>query len=140
MNIPNIDSKIMARAFALALSVEHRKALFMGNDKYSPNNKTIVDIAKGFEQYLIGDADLPEVKEDYTKEWIDTLKDTYNKQAKERIEKMNGYLFVTFKTEHREWVISTFASLGDKAEIIEPKDMRNEMKLFLEQAKKQYKT
>ena len=89
MNIPNIDSKIMARAFALALSVEHRKALFIGNDKYSPNNKTVVDIAKQWEQYLIGDADLPEVKEDYTKEWIDTLKDTYSKQAKERVEKMD---------------------------------------------------
>lgn len=58
--------------------------------------------------------------------------------GKESIEKMDGYLFVTFKTEHKEWVISTFASLGDKAEIIEPEEIRNEMKLFLERAQKHY--
>lgn len=88
MNIPNIDSKVMARAFALAMAVKIRSSILRGNSKYSPNG-TILEQAKDFEKYLIGDADLPEVKEDYTKEWIDTLKDTYNKQAKERIEKMD---------------------------------------------------
>lgn len=87
MNIPNIDSKIMVRAFALALSVEHRKALFMGNDKYSPNNKTVVDVAEQYEQYLIGNANLPEVKEDPTKDWIETMKSIHEQQSIEEREK-----------------------------------------------------
>ena len=82
MNIPNIDSKIMARAFALALSVEHRKALFMGNEKYSPNNTTVVDVAKQYEQYLIGDAELPEVKEDLNLKVLDMWNKT-NKSLEE---------------------------------------------------------
>ena len=87
MNIPNIDSKIMARAFALALAVEHRKALFMGNDKYSPSTKTVVDVEEQYEQYLICNANLHEVKEDPTKDWLETMKSIHKQQSIEEREK-----------------------------------------------------
>lgn len=49
-------------------------------------------------------------------------------------------IFVTFQTQHIEWVISTFAGLGDKAEIIAPETLREEMKQFLQQMQRLYKT
>lgn len=90
MNIPDINSKIIARAFALALAVEHRKAILMGNNKYSPH-KNVIDIAKQWEQYLIGDADLPEIKEDPTKDWLETLKSIHEQQSTEEREKRDRY-------------------------------------------------
>lgn len=58
--------------------------------------------------------------------------------GQENIKVVDNNLFITFQTRHTQWVISTFASLGDKAEIIEPETLREEMKEFLQQAKKQY--
>lgn len=49
-------------------------------------------------------------------------------------------ILVTFQTEHTEWIISTFASFGDKAEIIAPDSLRDEMKSFLQKAQNLYKT
>lgn len=49
-------------------------------------------------------------------------------------------IFVIFQTERTEWVISTFAGFGNKAEIIAPDSVRDEMKSFLQQAQKMYKT
>ena len=54
------------------------------------------------------------------------------------IREENNSLYVSFYTEYPEWIVSTFASLGDKAEIIEPKTLRDDIKAFLEQARKQY--
>lgn len=60
MEIPQIKDKITARAFALALSVKLRGDL---NDKYS-TTRSIISLAKEFENYIIGDAELPEVAGD----------------------------------------------------------------------------
>lgn len=49
-------------------------------------------------------------------------------------------IFVTFQTENPQWVFSTFAGFGDKAEVIAPDSLREEMKLFLQRAQKLYKT
>ena len=54
------------------------------------------------------------------------------------IREENNSLYVYFYTEYPQWIVSTFASLGDKAEIIEPKTLRDDIKAFLEQARKQY--
>ena len=56
----------------------------------------------------------------------------------ENITRDGDDLLGTFQTERTEWVISTFASFGDKAEILSPDSLRQEMKLFLSQAKKRY--
>lgn len=58
----------------------------------------------------------------------------------ENIRKVNDDLFISFQTEYPQWVISTLAGFGNQAEMISPDTLRNEMKLFLEQAKKQYET
>lgn len=58
----------------------------------------------------------------------------------ENMKKVNRDIFVSFQTERPEWVISTFAGFGDRAEIISPDTLRNEMKLFLKQAQNQYET
>lgn len=54
------------------------------------------------------------------------------------IREENNSLYVSFYTEYPEWIVSTFARLGDKAEIIEPKTLRDDIRAFLEQARKQY--
>lgn len=51
-----------------------------------------------------------------------------------------GVSVISFQTERPEWVISTFAGFGSRAEIISPDNLREEMKLFLKQAQKQYET
>lgn len=56
----------------------------------------------------------------------------------ENIRTVDGNLYADFQTEHSEWVISTFAGFGDKAEIISPSYMRERMKNYLEQTIKQY--
>lgn len=86
MNIPNIDSKVMARAFALAMAIKYRGSIVRGNTKYSLIGST-TEQAKQFEEYLIGDADLPEVKEDPTKDWIETMKSIHEQQSTEEREK-----------------------------------------------------
>lgn len=58
--------------------------------------------------------------------------------GQENIKRVDNDIYITFCTEHTEWVISTFASLGEKAEIIAPKALRNEIKTFLAQAQKLY--
>ena len=58
----------------------------------------------------------------------------------EKMKKVNDDIFVSFQTERPEWVISTFAGFGSRAEIISPDNLREEMKLFLKQAQKQYET
>lgn len=60
--------------------------------------------------------------------------------GKDNIEEIDNSLYISFYTEYPQWIISTFASLGDKAEIIEPQTLRNDLKQFLEQAKKQYES
>jgi len=47
-------------------------------------------------------------------------------------------LYITFHSEYPSWVITTFASLGEKAEIISPNSLRTEVKDFLKNALKQY--
>lgn len=56
------------------------------------------------------------------------------------IKEVGNSLYISFYTEYPQWVITTFASLGDKAEIIEPKSLRNEIRTFLDRAKKQYES
>ena len=56
----------------------------------------------------------------------------------ESMTRVNDDIFITFQTEHPEWVVSTFASFGNKAEIIAPDILREDMKLFLSQAQKLY--
>lgn len=58
----------------------------------------------------------------------------------ENLTRENDDIFITFRTERPEWVISTFAGFGDKAEIISPDTLREDMKVFLLQAEKLYKT
>lgn len=58
----------------------------------------------------------------------------------ENMTKVGNDIFITFQTEHSEWVISTFAGFGRKAEIIAPDTLREEMKLFLSQTKELYET
>lgn len=60
--------------------------------------------------------------------------------GEENIKKVNDDIIVSFQTEHPEWVISTFAGFGGKAEIMSPDSLREEMRLFLVQAQKLYKT
>ncbi len=54
------------------------------------------------------------------------------------IREENNSLYISFYAEYPEWIVSTFASLGDKAEILDPQTLRDDMKAFLEQAKEQY--
>lgn len=56
------------------------------------------------------------------------------------IKEAGNSLYISFYTEYPQWVITTFASLGDKAEIIEPKSLRDEIRTFLDRAKKQYES
>ena len=58
--------------------------------------------------------------------------------GEENITKVDEQLLVNFRTQHIDWVISTFASFGNKAEIINPKEIRNKMKSFLEEVIKNY--
>lgn len=58
----------------------------------------------------------------------------------ESMTKVDNDIFVTFQTEYTKWVISTFVSFGDKAEIIAPDSLRDEMKIFLSRAQNLYKT
>ena len=58
----------------------------------------------------------------------------------ENMTRADNDIFVTFQTERPEWVISTFAGFGDKAEIIAPDTLREEMKLLLQQTHKLYET
>ena len=51
-----------------------------------------------------------------------------------------GNIFITFQTENTEWVLRVFAEFGDKAEILSPKSLRDEMRDFLTKAKKLYET
>lgn len=56
----------------------------------------------------------------------------------ENIKTVDHNLFITFSTENPQWVLSTMAGLGDKAEILAPESLRQEMKEFLNQAKSLY--
>lgn len=58
----------------------------------------------------------------------------------EKMTSTDNGIFITFQTEYTEWVINTFAGFGNKAEVIAPDSLRNEMKLFLQQAQEMYKT
>lgn len=115
MNVYTVNSKIAARTFALALAVEIRSSLLRGNSKYSPNG-TVLEQAKDFEKYLIGDANLPEVPEDPTKSWVETLKEIYEKQSKEDSEKRD-----------RDW--KEFLNTLPKPEIKPEGDEANKPKL-----------
>ena len=95
MEIPQIKDKITARAFALYLSIKLRGDLYRGNNKYSPNNKTVIDISKEFENYLIGDAKLPEVAEDYSTQIINMWT-----KLKEVMEKNETEMSKTFEELH----------------------------------------
>ncbi len=57
----------------------------------------------------------------------------------ENIREEGDNLFITFWTKYPNWVINTFAHLGDKAEILSPKNLRMEIQSFLERALSQYK-
>lgn len=98
MEIPQIKDKVTARAFALYLSTKLRGDIYRGSDKYSPNNKTVIDVSKEFEQYLIGDTELPEVAEDYSTQVINMwskLKEGMEKNEAEmskRLEELHANL------------------------------------------------
>lgn len=85
MEIPQIKDKITARAFALQLAVNLKATIY--SQKYCSNLANTISIAKDYEKYIIGDAELSEIAEDYAKNWVDTLKDIYKKQTEEEIEK-----------------------------------------------------
>jgi len=51
----------------------------------------------------------------------------------------NDNLTLSFQTENIEWVIQVFANLGDRAEIISPDYLRNQMVSFLQNALQRYK-
>lgn len=78
MEIPQIKDKITARAFALVLSSTSGGYI-----------SSIIDRAKKFENYIIGDAELPEIQEDTTKSWVNTLSSLCAKQFEENREKMS---------------------------------------------------
>lgn len=56
----------------------------------------------------------------------------------ENIHTVDHNLFITFSTNNPQWVISTIAGLGNKAEILAPDSLRKKIKLFLDEAKKLY--
>lgn len=87
MNIYTIDSKIAARTYALTMAVKLIGSAYKGMGTY---NVTCIDLAKRFENYLIGKADLPEIKEDPTKDWIETMKSIHEQQSIEEIEKRDN--------------------------------------------------
>lgn len=58
--------------------------------------------------------------------------------GEENIRKNADNLYITFHSEYPSWVITTFASLGEKAEIISPDSLRTEVKDFLKNTLKQY--
>lgn len=58
--------------------------------------------------------------------------------GEENIKKTTDNLYITFHSEYPSWVITTFASLGEKAEIISPDSLRTELKDFLKNALSQY--
>lgn len=58
--------------------------------------------------------------------------------GEENIRKNADNLYITFHSEYPSWVIATFASLGEKAEIISPDSLRTEVKNFLKNALEQY--
>lgn len=60
--------------------------------------------------------------------------------GEENIKKISDNLYITFNSEHPSWVITTFASLGDKAEIVSPDSLRTEIKNFLKNTISQYET
>ena len=59
--------------------------------------------------------------------------------GEKNIRKNADNLYITFHSEYPGWVIATFASLGEKAEIISPDSLRTEVKDFLKNTLKQYK-
>ena len=60
--------------------------------------------------------------------------------GEENIIKTADSLYITFYSEYPSWVITTFASLGDKAEIVSPDSLRSEIKNFLKNTISQYET
>lgn len=56
----------------------------------------------------------------------------------ENLKKIENNIFVTFQTERTDWVVSTFAGFGNKAEIISPITLREEIKTFFIDAQKLY--
>lgn len=57
----------------------------------------------------------------------------------ENIQKTDSGITAAFWSEHPDWVVSTFAGFGDKAEILSPDSMREEMRQFLTAAQNLYK-
>lgn len=86
MNIHDINSKIVARTCALAKAVELHGSIYKGGN--IPGGDCL-ELAKKFEDYLIGNAELPEIAEDPTKSWVNTLNELYSEQVKRNKEEMD---------------------------------------------------
>jgi len=101
-----------------------------------------------FEERL--DYVIPELKEDFTNAVGETVTVRMDNSLeflaidffgiKNTHKDNDGNIVVTFETKNIEWVFGVFSQFGQKAEIISPKPMREQMKKFLEQAIKQYET
>lgn len=95
--------------------------------------RTGVDLPSLQDDFVDGKGELVTVRMDKSLEYL-----AIDYFGKDKIKEIDNNLYISFQTEHFEWVISTFASLGNKAEIIEPDTYRKAIRDFLEQAKKQY--
>lgn len=105
MEIPQIKDKITARTFALR----------MAHETFQYESK-ILDIANKYADFIIGDAELPEVAEDFNKQVLDMWSSL--KESSERNEK-----------ETSKWFKELHANLPLRANNhIEPKleDIQNE--------------
>lgn len=82
MEIPQIKDKLTARAFAVYAAIKTPFDIL--------NDKVVVDTikaAKIIEKYILGDTELPEVAEDPTKSWLETMKSIQEQSFKEEKEK-----------------------------------------------------
>lgn len=86
-----IRSKIEARERALELAIEFSK----GTPKQS---STVVEDAKAFEKYLVGDAEFPEVYSEYNyvKELVDTLAENSRREAERQTKEFEAIMGKTF--------------------------------------------
>lgn len=86
-----IKSKIEARERALELAIEFSKG--------TPKQPSIVvEYAKAFEKYLVGDAEFPEVYSEYNyvKELVDTLAENSRREAERQTKEFEAIMGKTF--------------------------------------------
>lgn len=86
-----IKSKIEARERALELAIEFSK----GTPKQS---SVVVESAKIFEKYIVGDAEFPEVYSEYNyvKELVDTLAENSRREAERQTKEFEAIMGKAF--------------------------------------------